>query len=136
MIYSKNNNFNWEENPELNITPLVDIMLVLLAILMVTTPTIVYKEDISLAKGSKSNKLLKQSPIEIRIDRKKNIYIKDRAFSYANFADNFVLLSTSYSKDTEISIRADKAIIYGDVIFILKSVKEAGFSKVSLITNG
>ena len=136
MIYSRGDNFNWEENPELNITPLVDIMLVLLAILMVTTPTIVYKEDISLAKGSKSSKVLKQSPIEIRIDKKKNIYIKDKTFSYANFADNFILLSNSYSKDVEISIRADKAIIYGDVIFILKSVKEAGFSKVSLITNG
>ena len=136
MIYSRGDNFNWEENPELNITPLVDIMLVLLAILMVTTPTIVYKEDISLAKGSKSSKVLKQSPIEIRIDKKKNIYIKDKTFSYANFADNFILLSNSYNKDVEISIRADKAIIYGDVIFILKSVKEAGFSKVSLITNG
>ena len=136
MIYSRGDSFNWEENPELNITPLVDIMLVLLAILMVTTPTIVYKEDISLAKGSKSSKVLKQSPIEIRIDKKKNIYIKDKTFSYANFADNFILLSNSYSKDVEISIRADKAIIYGDVIFILKSVKEAGFSKVSLITNG
>lgn len=129
-------NFNWDENPELNITPLVDIMLVLLAILMVTTPTIVYKEDISLPKGSKSTKALKQSPIEIRIDKKKNIYIKDEMYTYANFADSFILLSNSYSKDSEVSIRADKAVIYGDVIFILKSIKEAGFSKVSLLTNG
>ena len=37
--------FDWEEKPELNITPLVDIMLVLLAILMVSTPTITYQED-------------------------------------------------------------------------------------------
>ena len=40
--------YNWDETPELNITPLVDIMLVLLAILMVTAPVIVYQEEIAL----------------------------------------------------------------------------------------
>ena len=45
---------DWDEKPELNITPLVDIMLVLLAILMVTTPAIIYKENIKLPTGTKS----------------------------------------------------------------------------------
>ncbi len=131
-----NSNFDWDEKPELNITPLVDIMLVLLAILMVTTPTIVYKEDITLAKGSKTQKVLDEPIIEIRIDKKKNIYIKDSMYSYKNFADSFNLLSNKYDKNTEVRIRADKDIIYGDVVFILKTIKEAGFLKASLITNG
>lgn len=132
----ENNDFYMDEKPELNITPLVDIMLVLLAILMVTTPTIVYKEDITLAKGSKTKKVIDDPIIEIRIDKNKNIYIKNSVYNYNNFVDNFNLLSSSYNKNTEVRIRADKNIIYGDVIFILKSIKEAGFLKVSLITNG
>lgn len=131
-----NSSFDWDQKPELNITPLVDIMLVLLAILMVTTPTIVYKEDIILAKGSKTKKVLDEPIVEIRIDKKKNIYIKDSIYSYKNFADSFNLLSNKYDKSTEVRIRADKDIIYGDVIFVLKTIKEAGFLKASLITNG
>ncbi|RAX54114.1 biopolymer transporter ExbD [Helicobacter sp. 16-1353] len=111
-------------------------MLVLLAILMVTTPTIVYKEDIVLAKGSKTQKVIDDPIIEIRIDKNKNIYIKDSVFSYKNFTDSFILFSSTYNKDTEVRIRADKDIVYGDVIFVLKTIKEAGFLKASLITNG
>ncbi len=124
------------DKPELNITPLVDIMLVLLAILMVTTPTIVYKEDITLARGSKTQKVVDEPILEVRIDKKRNIYVKDSVFSAKNFTDNFNLLAQKYDKGTEVRIRADKDIVYGDVIFVLKSIKEAGFLKVSLITNG
>ena len=60
----QNDGFDWEEKPELNITPLVDIMLVLLAILMVSTPTITYQEDITLPKGSKSKKVAKDPRLE------------------------------------------------------------------------
>lgn len=128
--------FGLSDKPDLNITPLVDIMLVLLAILMVTTPTIVYKEDITLARGSKTQKVVSEPLLEVRIDKKRNIYIKDSAYNFKNFTDSFNLLSQSYDKATEVRIRADKDINYGDVIFVLKSIKEAGFLKVSLITNG
>ncbi len=52
---------DWDDAPELNITPLVDIMLVLLAILMVTTPAMVYQEKIVLPDGSKSS-IIKKIP--------------------------------------------------------------------------
>lgn len=128
--------FGLSEKPDLNITPLVDIMLVLLAILMVTTPTIVYKEDITLARGSKTQKVVSEPLLEVRVDKWRNIYIKDSAYNFKNFTDSFNLLAQGYDKATEVRIRADKDINYGDVIFVLKSIKEAGFLKVSLITNG
>ena len=129
--------FLWEDNQKLNITPLVDIMLVLLAILMVTTPTIVYQEDITLPKGSKSAKKTQNNMLEIRIDKRKKIYIKNNTYEYKMFPDSFNLLAKQYSKkDTSIFIRADKDLSYESVIYILKSVKEAGFNKISLVTNG
>lgn len=128
--------FNWDETPDLNITPLVDIMLVLLAILMVTAPVIVYEEEISLPKGSKSSKAVEDAKIEIRVDTQRVIYIKENTYNFGNFSDNFVLFSNGYDKKTQVYIRADKNLRYDDVIFILKSVKEAGFQRVSLVTDG
>ena len=89
----QNDGFDWEEKPELNITPLVDIMLVLLAILMVSTPTITYQEDITLPKGSKSKKVAKDSMLEIRVSANRKIYIRDKVYEFNNFADSFVRLS-------------------------------------------
>jgi biopolymer transport protein ExbD len=129
-------NFNWDENPDLNITPLVDIMLVLMAILMVTAPVMEYQDDISLPQGSTVKATQKISDLTIRIDSKKIIFIKNRKFDFNTFADDFVLSSEKYPKDTVVYIKADQDLKYNDVMFILKVIKDSGFSKVSLVTNG
>ncbi|SMC09935.1 ExbD/TolR family protein [Nitratiruptor tergarcus] len=128
--------FDWDEKPELNITPLVDVMLVLLAILMVATPAIVYQEDINLPQGSKTKSYKKQKSIQIKINKNRIISIGNQRFTYKNFADSFIMYSQPFPKDMPIYISADKSLSYGDVMYILKTIKEAGFSKVSLITNG
>ncbi len=128
--------FNWDENPDLNITPLVDIMLVLMAILMVTAPVMEYEENINLPQGSTKKATHKVPDLSVRIDSKKNIYIKNEKFNFDTFADDFLLQSNKYPKDTVVYIKADKDLKYNDVMFILKVIKESGFSKVSLVTNG
>ncbi|WRG55789.1 ExbD/TolR family protein [Helicobacter pylori] len=126
----------WDEDkPELNITPLVDVMLVLLAILMVTTPTLTYKEEIALPSGSKTARATQDKMIEIRMDKDAKIYIDSQSYEYNSFPDTFNLLSKKYDKDTRVSIRADKRLTYDKVIYLLKTIKEAGFLKVSLITS-
>jgi len=127
--------FDWDEKPELNITPLVDVMLVLLAVLMVAAPSIVYEEEINLPQGSKSKAYKKKSELTIKIKKNRKIYIGKKEVDFASFPDSFLLLTQSLSKDLPVYIVADKDLAYGDVIYVLKSVKEAGFSKVSLITN-
>lgn len=129
-------NFNWDENPDLNITPLVDIMLVLMAILMVTAPVMEYQDDISLPQGSKVKATQKIPDLTIRVDGKRTIYIKDKKYDFVNFADDFVLGSEKFPKDTVVYIKADKDLKYDDVMFILKVIKDTGFTKVSLVTNG
>lgn len=127
---------DWDEKPELNITPLVDIMLVLLAITMVIAPVIIYEERVSLPKGSQKTAIVKHHPIEIVVQKDKTIAIKDQTFSYKNFPDEFLLFSQSHSREATVMILADKALLYDDVIWVLKSVKSAGFTKVSLATDG
>lgn len=128
--------FDLEQAPELNITPLVDIMLVLLAILMVALPAMVYEERISLPKASKQTQIQKQPTLEVIINKDGVIKFKGEEFKLATFADNFILSTHSIDKSETIYIRADKSLKYEDVMYVLKSIKEAGFSKVSLVTDG
>ncbi|MDR1284719.1 MAG: biopolymer transporter ExbD [Campylobacteraceae bacterium] len=127
---------DWDERPELNITPLVDIMLVLLAILMVTTPAIIFEETITLPDGSKTASVNKIPPLEIRIDKAKNVYIGKDKFALKNFPDNIILIANKYDKETTIYIKADRELLYNDVMYVMKAIKNAGFLKVALETNG
>jgi biopolymer transport protein ExbD len=126
--------FSWDDNPDLNITPLVDVMLVLMAILMITAPTINFQEQIDLPQGSKTVKVTKPKTLTIRMDKNQKIYLNKDTFTLATFADDFVNKTAKYDKNSEVYIRADERLRYKDVMYLLKSVKAAGFEKVSLIT--
>ncbi|MEA3491466.1 MAG: biopolymer transporter ExbD [Campylobacterota bacterium] len=126
--------YRWDDDPDLNITPLVDVMLVLMAILMITAPTINFKEQIVLPEGSKSKRVKKVKTITIRMDNKRNIYFGKDTYTLDNFPDNFTLKARDLDLSSDIFIRADERLAYRDVMYLLKSVKHVGFRKVSLIT--
>ncbi len=128
--------YDWDDKPELNITPLVDVMLVLLAILMVIAPNIVYEENIKLPQGSTSTQLSKIPPVHISIDRNMNVKINKDNYSLHEFMDNFFLYSKKLDIKATVLISADTTLDYGVVMSILAAVKQAGFSEVSLATNG
>lgn len=128
--------YDWDDKPELNITPLVDVMLVLLAILMVIAPNIIFEENIKLPQGSTSQQLSKIPPVHISIDKDKSIKINKDTFLLNAFMDNFMLYSSKLDKKATVLISADKSLDYGIVMSILAAVKQAGFSEVSLATNG
>ena len=128
--------YDFNDKPELNITPLVDIMLVLLAILMVTAPVIEFEEPIQLPVGSKSKQVQDFQKIDIIITKDRIVTLNKNKVEITNFPDSFLLFSTGKDQATPIYIRAEKDLKYDDIIFVLKSVKEAGFLKVSLVTDG
>ncbi|RQD68509.1 ExbD/TolR family protein [Campylobacter hepaticus] len=124
-----------DEKPELNITPLVDIMLVLLAILMVTAPSITYEEKINLPQGSQKNT---SSPtvksLIISINAKREIFLNQEKYDFISFADNLAQRKAHFDTQNPVYIRADKSLKYDDVISVLRSVKNLGFNKVALQT--
>ena len=128
--------YNYDEKPDLNITPLVDIMLVLIAILMVTAPVIEYEEPISLPKGSKSKQVSQIKNINIILTKDMIVRVNKNRYRYKDFADSFILFAKDKDRKTPIFIRAEKDLKYKNIVFLLKTVKEAGFFKVSLITDG
>ena len=128
--------YDYNQKPDLNITPLVDIMLVLLAILMVTAPVIEFEEPISLPKGSKSQQVQSFKKIDILITKDRVVLLNKQKVEINNFPDSFTLFVNGQDQETPVHIRADKNLLYDDIVFVLKSVKEAGFFKVSLVTDG
>jgi biopolymer transport protein ExbD len=128
------NMFDWDEKPELNITPLVDVMLVLLAILMVISPNIIYEELIRLPQGSAQKVVSEKKEIEILISQDRKIKIGENQFQFEVFQDNFIQLAPSYPKDATVRISADGRLNYSDVMSVLSAVKKAGFQNVSLVT--
>lgn len=128
--------YDWDSKPELNITPLVDVMLVLLAIMMVVAPTIVYQENINLPQSSKTKQLSKIPPVHIVIDKDKNLKVNKDTFLLNAFMDNFFVYSKKLDTKATVLISADKSLDYGVVMSVLAAVKQAGFTEVSLATNG
>lgn len=132
---------NYDENPELNITPLVDIMLVLLAILMVAMPALIYEEKITVPKGTqKAQQKQDKKDLVVRIDLQRKVYIDQEVFDMpagwnnALLADKLVLLTNKYNTGSKVFIKADENLKYGDVTYVLKSLSDAGYSNVALQT--
>jgi biopolymer transport protein ExbD len=128
--------YDWDDKPELNITPLVDVMLVLLAILMVIAPNIIYEENIKLPQGSISKQLAEIPPVHITIDKEMTIQVNKENYQLNSFMDNFSLYAQDLDLKATVLISADKTLDYGLVMSVLAAVKQAGFTDVSLATNG
>ena len=109
--------FSWDDSPDLNITPLVDVMLVL---------TITFQEQIALPQGSKTVKVTKPKTLTIRMDKNQKIYLGKDTYALDTFADDFVNRSVKFDKNSEVYIRADETLRYKNVMYLLKSVKAAG----------
>ena len=126
---------NYDENPELNITPLVDIMLVLLAILMVAMPALIYEEKIIVPQGTQSkSKPMDKKALTIRITLDRKVYIDKDIFELSALADRLVLLQSQYSTDSQVYIKADEELRYADVMSVLRSLKLAQYNNVALET--
>ncbi|MEF3191579.1 MAG: biopolymer transporter ExbD [Campylobacterales bacterium] len=129
-------NFEWDEEPQLNITPLVDVMLVLLAILMVAAPVVIYTEDIALPKGSAQVKFepLKELRLAMRADG--SVLIDGEIVSNEQLATRLAQAGAGEGRNRSVVIMADKGLRYEQVIELLTLAKRAGFTKVSLATDG
>jgi len=115
---------------EINVTPFVDIMLVLLIIFMVTAPMMQQglEVDLPVAKGSG---FTKDSPIVVSITKNEKIYINDKGKTTINKLAS----KLKHIKGNEVLIKADSKVSYGFVIKVMARIKESGIDKVGMITN-
>ena len=124
-----------EVNSAINVTPLVDVMLVLLIIFMVVTPMLQKGPPVIMPRASDPPKKPEEkTQILVTVSQSKDLYIeKDKMPSEAEFAAR---LAEEYlrNKNATIVLKGDARLTYGDVKKVLLKVKEVGFEQVGLIT--
>ncbi len=118
---------------DINVTPLVDVMLVLLIIFMVTAPMMSQGVDVDLPETTAKPLPQKEKPIMITIDRKGEISIDRIKVSRRLLRQKLEKLSVK-GQDRPVFLNADKNVAYGQVVKIMADVKDAGFDKLGMIT--
>jgi biopolymer transport protein TolR len=119
---------------EINVTPFVDVMLVLLVVFMVTAPLLTVGVPVDLPKADAPQIVTPEEPIVISIDAKNRIYIQETEVPLENLAARLGAI-TGANPDTRIYVRGDRSIEYGRIMEVMGSVGQAGFKKVSLLAN-
>ncbi|MEN8188628.1 MAG: protein TolR [Thermodesulfobacteriota bacterium] len=119
---------------DINVTPLVDVMLVLLIIFMVTAPMMTQGLDVDLPETTaKSLRQEEKAPLIITVDKEGTIQLRDKPLNQAFLKDQ-LLANVKDPKSQPIFLRADKQVPYGLVVSIMADVKSAGFDKLGMIT--
>lgn len=115
---------------EINVTPFVDVMLVLLVIFMVTAPLLQQGIDVNLPKA-KGKDLPPEERITIVIKKGGNIFMNDNPVSMNDMAKK---LSAISKLNPNVFLKADKDVPYGLVVEVMGEIKEAGIEKLGMIT--
>jgi len=118
---------------EINITPFVDVMLVLLIIFMVAAPLMVAGVPVDLPNTSAQRLSQPKKPMIVTLAADGALYIREEAVVASALVDRLRQLKGSEG-DTVVYVRADKSRSYGDVMEILGRVGESGYQRVSLLT--
>ncbi len=118
---------------QINVTPFVDVMLVLLIVFMVTAPLLTVGVTVDLPKSSAPNIKGSDEPIAISVDLQGQIYLMETKIELGELSPRLKAIANN-DMDRRIFVRGDKGIAYGRIMEVMGALNEAGFNKVALIT--
>ena len=118
---------------EINVTPLVDVMLVLLIIFMVTAPMMTQGVDVDLPKTTSRALRQQEKPMVVEIDKEGKIHLGKTEVHLALMRQELEKMPQEKKKEP-IYLRADETISYGLVVQVMAQIKQAGFEKLGMMT--
>ena len=124
---------------DINVTPLVDVMLVLLIIFMVTAPLLLAGVPVDLPESSAGALDQDKKPVQLSIDKAGSVFIDDREVQMAALPEQLAQIAAKSGKGKDgpqIFLRADKALDYGRVMAVMGALNHAGLNRVALVTMG
>ena len=118
---------------EINVTPFVDVMLVLLVVFMITAPLLTVGVPIDLPKTAASNLQGSEEPLTVSINDKGKIYLQKTLVKQEELVARMLAISENLTS-RRIFVRGDRLVDYGTVMEVMGSLNAAGFNKVALVT--
>jgi biopolymer transport protein TolR len=118
---------------EINVTPFVDVMLVLLIIFMVTAPMMIQGLDVELPQASAKPLESEKDHLVITVNKEQQIFINDFQVSIESLRDKLTKILQGRD-DRDVYLKADKGIPYGTVVQVMAEIKGAGVEQLGMIT--
>ena len=124
---------------DMNVTPMIDVMLVLLVIFMVTAPFLQVGVKVDLPSANAPSITDNETPIVVHIDAKQRIFIGEVEVDLETLPDKLHAITAEGAKgakgsDVKIFVRGDKTLSYGTIMGVMGKISSSGFKKVVLIT--
>ncbi len=117
---------------EINVTPFVDVMLVLLIVFMVAAPLMMVGVPVELPRNSAAKVGQTRQPVIVSIDKDGNLFIREEQVAEGDFVARLAALHAQ-DGDAVVYVRGDRSVPYGRVATLMGQVGEAGFARISLI---
>ena len=118
---------------EINVTPFVDVMLVLLIIFMVTAPMMMQGVEVNLPQTTTKSIKTREDPLILSINKEREIFLEDHKIRVEDLETKIKTIF-KYRRDKEVLLRADRDIPYGFVIKVIAGIKQAGINKLGVVT--
>lgn len=125
-------NGNWRAMSDINVTPFVDVMLVLLIVFMVTAPLLTVGVPVDLPQADAQPITTPEEPLVVSVDAEGRLYIQDTEVAEVSLVSRLRAI-TDANPETRIYVRGDRAIAYGKVMQVMGMINEAGFRRVALL---
>jgi biopolymer transport protein TolR len=124
----------WKPKAEINVTPFVDVMLVLLIVFMITAPLLTVGVPVELPRTEARNLPAGEEPLTITIAADGTVFLQETVVTLQELTPRLrAIAGTGY--DARIYIRADNGAPYGDVARVMANINAAGFSNLGLVTD-
>ena len=120
------------EAHEINVTPFIDVMLVLLIIFMVAAPLATVNIDVDLPASSAKEQTRPDLPILLTIQADLSLALGDTAIN-PGYLPQKLDEATAGNKDSRVFLRADKTVDYGDLMTVMNNLRSAGYLKIALV---
>lgn len=117
---------------DINVTPLVDVMLVLLIVFMVTAPLLTVAVPVDLPKAQAQSVKQDKEPLVISVDAKGNVYLQESRSELDSLVAKLQAITGS-NPEARIFVRGDRGVPYGRIMEVMGTINAAGFSKVALV---
>ena len=118
---------------QINVTPLVDVMLVLLVIFMVTAPMMQQGVQVNLPKTQAKSLATDQETVVVSVDQSGRVFINSAETSHSELASKLAAIFESRAKK-EVFLKADKDVPYGEVVKTMSEIKGAGIERLGMMT--